>query len=174
MSMGKNIVILSGSPRKDGNTDKLALALAEGAKAAGKSVSYFRAADMKIGGCLACHYCIEHNGTCIQKDDMPQILKALREADAMVLASPVYYFCVSSQLKLAIDRFFALNSDKASIKKAALLMTCGNESDYVGEGIVLMLRRLCDYLRMGKRGLHYRNRPARSKEDRRIQRTRNG
>ena len=62
----------------------------------------------KIGGCLACEYChTEGRGSCIQKDDMQQVYDLLRQADMLVLASPIYYHGLSGQLKCAIDRFYS-------------------------------------------------------------------
>ena len=143
--MSKKIVVLSGSPRKEGNTERLAAAFIEGAKSAGKSVMVFRAADMKIGGCLGCCHCFEEKGVCIQKDDMASILKALVTADALVLVSPVYYFDMTAQLKLALDRTFALLSVGTPIKKAALLMTCGDDSEKVANGAVTTYKDICSY-----------------------------
>ena len=113
-----NIVILSGSPRKDANTDRLAAAFVRGAESSGNSVTLFRTADMSISGCTGCAYCIENPGTCVQEDDMTKILNALKKADALVLASPVYYWSVTAQLKLAIDRTYALLRAKTPIKQA--------------------------------------------------------
>jgi multimeric flavodoxin WrbA len=127
--MGKNIVILSGSPRKGATTDRLVDAFIEGAEGAGNSVACFRVADMKIGGCLGCRCCFANGGVCVQKDDMPSILDALRKAEVLVLASPVYYFGFTAQLKSAVDRTFALLKEGVPVKRAALLMTCG-----AGEG----------------------------------------
>jgi len=136
--MSKNIVILSGSPRKNGNTEKLVTAFREGAESAGKKVRVYEVAGMKISGCVGCRHCFESKGICVQKDDMVGILEAIREADAFVLASPVYFFGVTAQLKLAIDRTFALLSVDTPIKRAALLMTCGNPDVSVGDGAVTM------------------------------------
>ena len=143
--MSNNIVLLSGSPRKDGNTDRLAAAFVKGAESAGKNVTLFRVADMKIGGCRGCGHCFEEKGVCVQKDDMLGILNSLRKADALVLASPVYYFGVTAQIKLAIDRMYALISEKAPIKRAALLMTCGDSSADAAEGAVIMYNRIRSY-----------------------------
>ena len=143
--MSNNIVLLSGSPRKGGNTDRLATAFKEGAESAGKNVTLFKVADMKIGGCLGCGHCFEEKGVCVQKDDMLQILNALRKADALVLASPVYYFGATAQIKLAIDRTYALLSEKTPIKRAALLMTCGDSSDDAAEGAVVMYNHIRRY-----------------------------
>ena len=124
--MSKNIIVLSGSPRKDANTDTLVAALVDGAKAEGKDVTVFRTADLDIGGCLGCGHCFNEPGTCAQKDDMTEILEALKTADAIVLASPVYFWGVTAQLKLAIDRTFALLRSGTTIKRAAMLLTCGS------------------------------------------------
>jgi multimeric flavodoxin WrbA len=85
---------------------------------------------------------------------MPAILDALRKADAVVLVSPVYFFDMTAQLKLAIDRTFALlevDDDSGEfkvgspIKKAALLMTCGDNSEDAASGAVLAFRNICSY-----------------------------
>ncbi len=141
--MSKNIVVLSGSPRKGGNTDMIADAFIEGAKTAEKNVTLFRVADMKIGGCLGCVHCFEGNGICVQEDDMPMVLDALRHADALVLASPVYYWSVTAQLKLAIDRMYPLLSFNVPIQRVAMLLTCGNKSESVNKGSSFMLNSLC-------------------------------
>jgi len=143
--MSSNIVVLTGSPRKAGNTEKLAAAFVEGAKAAGKNVTLFRTADMKIGGCRGCEHCFEEKGVCVQKDDMPPILEALKNADALVLVSPVYYYDISAQLKLAVDRTFALISVGTPIKKAALIMTCGDDSEKAAEGSVVTFNSICAF-----------------------------
>ena len=136
-----NIVQLSGSPRKDANTDRLAEAFVRGAESAGNKVTLFRAADMKIGGCTGCAHCFEHPGTCVQKDDMTAILEALKTADALVLASPVYFWSVTAQLKLAIDRTYALLRAKTPINRAALLLTCGSRTG----ATISMFETMCEF-----------------------------
>ena len=143
--MSNNIVVLSGSPRKGGNTDRLAVAFVEGAESAGKNVALFRVADMKIGGCLGCDHCFEEKGVCVQNDDMLEILNALRKADTLVLASPIYYFSVTAQLKLALDRTYALLCEKAPVKRAALLITCGDKDLKAADGTVVMYNNICAY-----------------------------
>ena len=120
-------------------------AFVEGAESGGKAVSMFRVTDMKIGGCLGCNHCFEEKGICVQKDDMRQILDALRNADAIVLASPVYYWAVSAQLKLAIDRTYALISDKPPVKRAALLMTCGDGKIEAADSALMMYNSICSF-----------------------------
>jgi len=151
--MSKNIVLLAGSPRKESSTDRLAAAFIEGAKEAGHTITMFRVADMKIGGCLGCNHCFQEVGVCVQKDDMQTILDALRKADTLVLASPVYFWSVTSQLKCAIDRTYALLKEGSSIKHAVLLMTCGNNSDAAAEPSVAMFRQICAYLKWKEAGI---------------------
>ena len=120
------ITILNGSPRKV-NTAAMAEAFAAGAREAGHEVEILHVGRMKIAGCLGCEYChTKGNGTCVQKDDMDRIYPAYKEADIVVLASPLYYWSISGQLKCAFDRLFAVaecNADYANpIKESVLLM----------------------------------------------------
>ena len=151
--MSQNIVILAGSPRKVSSTDKLVTAFTEGAKGAGHTVATFRVADMKIGGCLGCGNCFQEVGVCVQKDDMQPIFDALRRGDTLVLASPVYYWGVTSQLKRVIDRTYALLKEGSSIKHAALLMTCGDDTDAAAGPSIAMFRRICTYLKWREAGI---------------------
>jgi len=151
--MSKNIVVLSGSPRKEGNTERLAAAFIEGAKSVNKNVVVFRTADMKIGGCVGCEHCFREKGICVQKDDMPAILEALKTADALVFVSPVYYFDMTAQLKLAIDRTYALLSVGTPIKKAAFLITCGDNSEKAAEGAVVAYKNICSYSKWENMGV---------------------
>ena len=143
--MSKNIVVLSGSPRRGGNTDILADAFIEGAKSAGKNVTVFRVAEMKIAGCTGCEHCFKEVGVCAIKDDMVQILEALRKADVLVLASPVYHFAVTAQLKLALDRQYALFNEKTPIKRTVLLMPCADDDPRTADGAVAMYKTWLSY-----------------------------
>jgi NAD(P)H-dependent FMN reductase len=152
-AMSKRIVVISGSPRKEGNTVRLTEAFIEGAKAAGKEISLFMAAGLHIGGCRGCGSCFKHEGVCVQQDDMPPILEALRKADALVLASPVYFFSVSAQVKLVVDRCFALLQVGMPVRRAALLMTCGDASETAAASSVSMFRQICAYQKWEEAGV---------------------
>jgi len=151
--MSKSIVVLSGSPRKEGNTARLTDAFIEGAEAAGKEITLFRVAGLQIGGCRGCGHCFKNQGVCIQQDDMPPILDALRKADVLVLASPVYYWGVTAQLKLVIDRFYALLQVGMSVQCAALLMTCGDPSESAADPSIAMFRQICAYQKWEEAGV---------------------
>ena len=151
--MSKNILILSGSPRKGGNTDRLVTAFKESAEAEGKNVTVFRTADLTIAGCLGCNRCHDDNGNCVHKDDMGAVLDVFRTADAVVYASPVYFFGVSAQLKLAIDRTYAVPSDKTSIKRCALLLAFADDSCDAANGAIVMYGNMLEYCKWEDAGM---------------------
>lgn len=94
-----NIVVLSGSPRKGANTDTMVEAFAETAREAGHTVEVIRVASKKIAGCLGCQYCFAHEGTCVQKDDMADVIESMKDADMVVFASPIYWFDITARRK---------------------------------------------------------------------------
>ena len=137
------IAILNGSPRKE-NTDAMVQAFAEGAREAGHEVEILHVGRMKIAGCLGCEYChTKGEGTCIQKDDMEQLLPAYRESDMLLFATPVYYFDMTAQLAAAIQRVYCIGKP-AKAKKAALLVSSGSPN--TGEGAVISYRNMLGYM----------------------------
>lgn len=125
-----DILVLNGSPRKQGNTARLINAFAKGAKEAGHTVQIEDVANKNIHGCIACEYCHEKgNGACIQQDDMQALYPAIREADMLVLASPIYYYTMTGQLISALDRTYALGR-LTHIKKTALILSSGGPDMY--------------------------------------------
>jgi len=127
-----NILILQGSPRANGNTAWMAEEYRKAAEAKGHSVTVVNVAKKKINGCLACEYChTKGEGQCVQKDDMQEIYPLLQEAEALVLAAPIYYFTLSSQLQTAIHRFYAIWKPQ-KVKKTALLLSSHSPNVYDG------------------------------------------
>jgi multimeric flavodoxin WrbA len=127
-----NILILQGSPRANGNTAWMAEEYRKAAEAKGHSVTVVNVAKKKIAGCLACEYChTKGEGQCVQKDDMQEIYPLLQEAEALVLAAPIYYFTLSSQLQTAIHRFYAIWKPQ-KVKKTALLLSSHSPNVYDG------------------------------------------
>lgn len=126
--MNKKIVILNGSPRKTGNTSALVKAFTDGAESVGNTVTEFFLDKMDIHGCKGCfggHS--SRDCPCVQQDDMMQIYPAVKTCDVVVLASPLYYWTLSGQLKTALDRLFALeegdgNRLRGNGRASALLM----------------------------------------------------
>ena len=105
--MSKKVLILSGSPRKGGNSDLLCQEFARGAQESGSEVEILRVAARKIAPCSGCYYCRAHGGECAHKDDMAEVLQKMIDADVIVLASPVYFYSIDAQLKAVIDRTVA-------------------------------------------------------------------
>ena len=105
--MSKKVLILSGSPRKGGNSDLLCDEFMKGALESGNEVEKIRVAEKKIGYCRACYYCRDNGGKCVIKDDMAEIIEQMIAADVLVLASPVYFYSIDAQLKALIDRTVA-------------------------------------------------------------------
>lgn len=101
--MSKKVLIISGSPRKGGNSDLLCDRFREGAEAAGNTVEKVFLRSLKIGPCMACYGC-RGKGVCVQKDDMEELLDQMVKADVLVLATPVYFYSMDGQLKTMIDR----------------------------------------------------------------------
>ena len=101
--MSKNVLIISASPRRKGNSDTLCDRFAEGALESGNKVEKIFLKDRKINYCTGCGYCFESH-KCSQKDDMAEILEKLIAADVIVLATPVYFYTMDAQMKCFIDR----------------------------------------------------------------------
>jgi multimeric flavodoxin WrbA len=103
------LVAIAGSPRKKGNSTSLMRLAVEGAQERGASAEVFSARELKVAGCLACESCKRAaDAVCVQKDDMHAVYAAIRDCDALLLASPVYFYGLSSQIKAIVDRCYAL------------------------------------------------------------------
>ena len=105
--MPKNILILSGSPRKHGNSDLLCDEFMRGAQESGHIVEKVFLRNKKIGYCLACYHCKNHDGVCAINDDMAELLDKVNLAEVGVMASPVYFYSINAQMKAFIDRCVA-------------------------------------------------------------------
>lgn len=117
------IVILNGSPRKNGKTASLIKPFANGAESVGNEVRELYLQGMKIGGCLACESCQRNGGICVQKDDMQIVSEAFLWADVVVFASPQYWGTVTGQLKIVIDRLYAVLFGHPVRKQFVVIMT---------------------------------------------------
>lgn len=130
----KKVVIISGSPTENGNTDLLCRAFAEGAREAGNEVETICLREKDIHYCRGCEACVKTGGGCVQKDDMAELIQKVHAADVFVLATPIYFMSVSAQLKTFIDRFIAGEDymRNARGKKAYLLTVSAAPGDYPG------------------------------------------
>lgn len=148
--MSKKIVILNGSPRKTGNTSALVKAFTKGAQSAENTVVEFFLDQMDIHGCKGCFG--GHSSKecpCAQKDDMTQIYSAIKDCEVVVLATPLYYWTISGQLKTALDRLFALEEGDGNLlrgngRSCALLMAAEGHGF---EDVVTYFDHLMEHLR---------------------------
>ena len=102
----KKTLILSGSPRKGGNSDLLCSEFMRGAQESGNEVQKIFVRIKKIVPCNACYYCRDHGGKCALNDDMSEILDAMQAADVIVMASPVYFYSIDAQMKMLKEGFY--------------------------------------------------------------------
>lgn len=151
-----NILVLNGSPRPRGNTKRMIEAFREGAESVGNTVEVIDVCQKQIGGCRGCEYChTKGHGQCIQKDDMQQVYDRLKQADMLVLASPIYYHGLSGQLKCVIDRFYAAAYPQKPprLSKAAMILSSGDADMY--EGAVFSFKGdFLDYLGLEDMGVY--------------------
>lgn len=135
--MEKQILILKSSPRPLGNSAVLAEQAANGAKEAGANVESFFLPGMNIRACDGCDFC-QNGGVCIVEDDMQTLYPKLLAADAILLASPIYWFTYTAQLKTFIDRWYALWNSKHDAfqgKSFGVILTYGDTDLYTSGGI---------------------------------------
>ena len=102
--MAKKVLILSSSPRRGGNSDRLCDRFMAGAQQAGHEVEKIFLKDRRIGYCTGCGACYGGAGPCPQKDDAAGVIGKMVEADVIVMATPVYFYTMSAQMKTLIDR----------------------------------------------------------------------
>lgn len=140
----KKIMILNGSPRKDGNTAALVNAFVKGAKQSDNDVQEFYIQSMNIHGCLSCNACRKGLADpCVQKDDMLPIYQAFMESDVVVFATPLYFNGISGPLKTVNDRLFAMWSIGAAQGKETALLITSNMGQI--QPALLWYRQFMDY-----------------------------
>ena len=141
--MGKKIVVITGSPRKKGNSFAMTAAFVKAAEERGHTVTRFDTSFMKIGFCRACETCYRTGKACSFDDDFNIIAPAILEADAVVFSMPVYWYSIPAQIKGVIDRMFSfVVGGKDIAGKQCALITCCEESDVsVMDGVRLPLER---------------------------------
>ncbi|KAF0107056.1 MAG: NADPH-dependent FMN reductase [Anaerolineaceae bacterium] len=148
--MNRNILILKGSPREKGNSAILADRAADGARQAGANVESVYLHGLDIRPCDACDLCA--GGVCVIEDDMLPLYPKLAAADAILLASPVYWFTYSAQLKLCIDRWYGFQGNRwreVSGKEFGVILTYGDTDLYTSGAInaIHTFETMCRFLK---------------------------
>jgi multimeric flavodoxin WrbA len=150
----KKILVLTGSPRKNGNSDLMAEAFIKGAQSAGNEILKFSAGNKDIKGCKACNTCFSKGKACSFDDDFNELAPMLEKADALVIATPIYYYSFPSEIKAAIDKLYAYAISGRELKiKESMLFVCGEtdkESDF--DGIIKSYELIADFDKWQDRG----------------------
>ncbi len=147
------IIILVGSMRSGGNTQLLAQAFAEGAKKRNE-VEIVSVADYKVTPCIGCNSCFtRENNRCFQEDDMTQIYEKLKTADIVVIASPVYFYGISAQLKAIVDRLHTPMRNEFPIKKLGLLLVGAATLPELFDAIVVQYQLVLDFFQLENIGM---------------------
>ena len=148
-----NIIVLMGSPNESGSTSQLVKSFDQGATEAGHHVTVVncdRASVAPCTGCIACGY----NGPCVQKDDMEAIRPAILGADMLVFATPLYYYGMSAQLKIIVDRFCSFNSSLQRKRlKSALHTVAWNSDDWTFDALAAHYKTFVRYLNLNDQGM---------------------
>ena len=147
--MAKNILVITGSPRKGANSDMLADAFIKGAADADNNVIKFEAALNDVSGCTACNRCYTDGRACPSDREFSNLAPLLEDADVVVIVTPLYWFSFSSQIKAVIDKFHALMSkrrDKIQHKDSMLFCVAETDEDVDFEGLVRTYELMIAYL----------------------------
>lgn len=141
--MSKKIVVITGSPRKKGNSFAMTEAFIQAAEARGHVVTRFDAALKNVGGCRACETCFQTGKACSFDDDFNAIAPAILEADAVVFSMPVYWYSIPAQIKGVVDRLFSFVVGGKDIagKECAVIACCEEDDMSVFEGVRIPLER---------------------------------
>lgn len=147
------IIALQGSPNIDGSTAILVEEFVRGAREAGHAVERVDVARLDVRPCTGCVAC-GYEGPCVQRDGMGAVRSSLLAADMIVLATPLYYYGMSAQLKTVVDRFCSFNASlTARHLKSALLTVAWNADDWTFEALAAHYRTLVRYLQMDDCGM---------------------
>lgn len=152
--MPKKILIIKGSPRENGNSNKMADAFAKAAKEKGFEVEAFDAAKATFNGCHACGACYKTGNACSFDDDFNIVAPKILEADGIVFAMPVYWYSIPSQIKGVIDKLysFVIGGKNVAGKNCALISCCEEKDIAVFDGVRKPFELTAKYLKWNVAG----------------------
>lgn len=142
--MSKKILVLTGSARKDGNSNRMARSFIAAAEARGHEVKRIDTAKLKLNFCHACETCYKTGKPCSFDDDFNTIADDILAADALVFSCPVYWYSVPSQLKAVVDKMFSFvvgGRDGFFGKECALITCCEEEDPAILDGVRIPFER---------------------------------
>lgn len=142
------IIVLNGSPRVGGNIDLLTREFLKGA-IENNEVEIISVTDYKVNPCIGCNSCFKREGNrCFQNDDMEKIYDKLKSADVLVIASPVYFYGLSSQLKAVIDRLHTPMRNSFYIKKLAIILAGAAQLPALFDSVITQYNLVLDFFHL--------------------------
>ncbi len=141
--MSKKIVVITGSPRKNGNSFAMTEAFIDAAKAKGHTITRFDTASKNLGGCHACETCFKTGKACSFDDDFNTIAPAIENADTIVFSTPVYWYSIPAQIKCVIDKLysFCICGKDIANKECAIITCCEEDDMSVMDGVRIPIER---------------------------------
>lgn len=141
--MAKKIVVITGSPRKNGNSMAMTEAFVEAALKKGHEIVRFDAIKENVGGCIACESCFKNGRACALSERFSVIADAILDADTVVFTMPVYWYTIPAQIKAVIDKLFSFCTAQKDVSgKECVLIACCEEDDMaVLDGVRIPLER---------------------------------
>ena len=139
----KKVIVITSSPRKDGNSGLLAKAFADGALSAGNDVEVLSESEINLKYCIGCLYCQSHD-SCVLNDGMNGLYEKLQNADVLAFATPIYFYSVCGQLKTFIDRLNPLYPRKNKFKDVYLLATAADDDEKAMDGALTAVQGWVD------------------------------
>ncbi len=150
--MGR-ILVLAGSPRKDGNTDRLVSAFVRGASR-NHEVEVISVHEVRVNPCAGCNTCLAREGNrCVQQDDMDRIYDRLLWADTLIVASPVYFYGISAQLKAVIDRLHTSLRKRFPVRRLGLILVGAAELPDLFDPIIAQYRMILRFFGLQDAGM---------------------
>lgn len=153
----KNILVLTGSSRRNGNSDRMADAFIKGALSVGCEVTKYEASRKEIHGCIACKTCWSKGKPCSFQDGFDELGPLLEAADVIVFSTPLYWFSFPAKIKAAIDKMYAYvgKECKHPLKiKESLLLVCGADDDMkIFNGIIATYKEIAHYMKWEDKGV---------------------
>ena len=146
------ITILVGSPRKDGNTERLVDAFIKGT-GSNNTIEVISVTDHKVNSCIGCNSCFMREGhECFQNDDMVKIYSKMKEADVVIIASPVYFYGISAQLKAVIDRLHTPMRNEFHVKKLGLILVGAAQLPELFDAILKQYELILKFFKLADAG----------------------
>jgi len=149
MMQNSNVLIVNGSPRKNGNCHYLIESLVKGIKENGGTPEIVNLQKLKISPCDACESCLKDKSKgCIKHDDMTDLYPKIKNSSSIVFASPTYWFNISAQTKLFVDRLYAIHESGLNGKKIGVILTYGDKDVFTSGGVNALrsFQDICNYV----------------------------